>query len=66
MAPFLDVVLLSISEVTNPEPLVLKWLKAVDHLNQAGCDTLDDLLKNVLVNALPPAYSHLITRWDDS
>jgi hypothetical protein len=62
----LDVILLDISDTTNPEPRILKWLKAIDHLKQAGCTSLDDLLKDLLVTALPPAYSNLITLWDGS
>jgi hypothetical protein len=62
----LEVILLTIGDTTNPEPVILKWLKAIDHLKQAGCTSLDDLLKDILVTALPPPYSNLITLWDSS
>jgi hypothetical protein len=62
----LEVILLNIGDTTNPEPVILKWLKAIDHLKQAGCTSLDDLLKDILVTALPPPYSNLITLWDSS
>ena len=62
----LDVILLNLSETSHPEPMILKWLKAIDHLKSAGCTSLEDLLKDILMTALPPVYSGLITIWDSS
>ena len=61
----LDVILFQLDGVTNPEPAMLRWVKAVDHLKQAGCDSLDSLLRDILVNSLSPEYSTLISMWDE-
>ena len=61
----MDVVLLQLDGEANPESLLMRWGKSIDHLKRAGCKTLDDLLKDLLVNALPTEYSHLITSWDE-
>ena len=61
----MDVVLLQLDGEANPESLLMRWGKSIDHLKRAGCKTLDDLLKDLLVNALPTEYIHLITSWDE-
>ena len=61
----LDVILFQLDGVTNPEPAMLRWVKAVDHLKQAGCDNLDSLLKDIPVNSLSPEYPTLISMGDE-
>ena len=60
-----DVVFFQITGNSNPESSLMAWVKAIDHLKNAGCTTLDDLLKDILVNALPTEYSYLVTSWDE-
>ena len=62
----LDVIMFKLNGTTNPEPALLRWIKAIDHLKQAGCDSLDSLLRDILVNSLSPEYSTLISMWDES
>jgi hypothetical protein len=61
----LDVIMFQLNGTTNPEPALLRWVKAIDHLKQAGCDSLDSLLRDILVNSLTPEYSTLISMWDE-
>ena len=61
----LDVIMFQLDGTTNPEPALLRWTKAIDHLKQAGCDSLDSLLRDILLNSLSPEYSTLISMWDE-
>ena len=61
----LDVIMFQLNGTTNPEPALLRWTKGIDHLKQAGCDSLDSLLRDILVNSLSPEYSTLISMWDE-
>ena len=60
----MDVVLFQLGE-SHPESMLMQWVKAIDTLKRAGCKTLDDLLKDILTNALTHEYSHLVTSWDE-